>query len=177
MNKLIISHATHETAFSAKCWESQRVYAERVGSRHIVSIIGEHDDPHGTKLDVISRLCSENDRVIYMDWDIEVANYAEDLFLIDSRFCMVRHPARQSRFFAGEYRAPWNCTCMMIGNGADFIAMLTEYNDLMETIPSQFKREERATNFAARKLGIEITPIEPQGFVHHVGKEKFMTGR
>lgn len=173
MKRKIISHGTHDPAFAKKCWESQRRYAESVDAEHIVVMIGNQSKPNSKKLEIIASRCGESDRVVYLDWDMEVSTDADDLFAMQERFCMRRHPAKKSLFFRGTFCAPWHCSSMMVGSGADFMALLPLYAKHYKEIMDTLLDEERATNKAANEFGIEITPIEPLGFIHHSGIGKY----
>lgn len=163
---MIISFGSNKPDFAERCWETQQAYADRVGVEFNRILIPPQVFPNNLKLSVIQEHGKE--RVLYLDWDVEVTENADNLFELSDR--MVMFPR------GGDYAKPteWGNTGLMLGDYEDFVEMQIHYPRFYALEdPTNYLREENAIHQSALACGIEVRQLEPQGFIHHLGPGKW----
>lgn len=83
MRRILVTTGTAHIDFADVCWESQRRYAERVGAEFHLVMDAPTENPYKNRFHLIETALTDakgTDRVLWLDWDILVADNAEDLF-------------------------------------------------------------------------------------------------
>jgi len=163
---MIITFGTAKPDFALRCWKSQSRYAERCGVdfRHIM--IAPKIFPNQDKLDIITKYGSG--RVLYLDWDVELSNDAENVFNRDDRMLMF---PRQKNYAEPK---EWANTGMMLGEHSDFLKMKEHFTGFLSRQQrDNYLREENAIYQSAIAADILITQDTPKGFIHLLGQSKW----
>lgn len=161
---MLLTYGTYRSDFATHCWGTQKAFASRVGIPFLCLLIPPEPFATQRKLELLDKLAPKSGRVLYLDWDVEIAPDAENVFERNDRFCMFPHlPMDGPEPNAG----------MMLGDAGDFRALLPKYRVAFAGTPVGPLREQIATSHAAKILGLPVTEFSPRGFHHHVSPAKW----
>ena len=169
---MILSHGTCEPDFALRCWSSQQAYADRIGVPFKRVIIPPQRFPQEHKLSLLAQHCGDAQRVLYLDWDMEICANAESVFekFTDGIF-VFDEPCKKPKIF-GKHP----CTALMLLESGLVRQILPTYQRRYNTInhsAPDWMNEEFSFKFALNMFGKKFVEVRPSGFIHHIGRSKW----
>ncbi len=169
---MILSHGTCEPDFALRCWSSQQAYADRIGVPFKRVLIPTQRFPQEHKLSLLAQHCGDAQRVLYLDWDMEICADAEDVFekFTDGVFVFDEPSKKPEKF--GKHP----CTALMLLESELVRRILPVYQKqyaIRNHHAPDWMNEEFAFRFSLNVLGEKFVEVSPSGFIHHIGRSKW----
>jgi hypothetical protein len=163
--RIITASNLRQPSFAKRCWQSQCDYAERIGAQWNHYRIPAQHYPNKAKLQIILANTEPGERVLWLDWDVEMNEQTVDLSQRNETFLAFNVADKRPH-------EPFN-NGLMLADHKTFALIKPQFDAVLHW--GTRLREELIVQKVLDQLAIPYTliPDYELNLKHHLGSKKY----